>query len=89
MLRSVLSKGSRHISSCSGGTPSPQAELEKVDALAPFEVYQGLTIGIARVSREDCDYESHFRSAGALLTKLKKLYWNAIAMATTYVIPVY
>ena len=39
---------------------SPQAELEKVDALSPFGVYQGLTIGIARELREDCDYENHF-----------------------------
>ena len=30
-----------------------------------------------------------FRSAGALLTKSKELNFNAVAMATTYVIQVY
>ena len=67
---------------------SPQAELEKVDALSPFGVYQGLMIGIARDARI-ATMKIIFRSAGALLTKSKELNLNAVAMATTYVIQVY
>ena len=60
---------------------SPQAELEKVDALSPFGVYQGLTIGIARESREDCDHENHFSICWGFVDQIEGTkFLNAVAM---------
>ena len=52
---------------------SLQAELEQVDVLSPFGVYQGFTIGIARESHEDYDYESHFSIRWGFVDQIEEI----------------